>query len=208
MEEIANQNLDEDEKEQIAYYLSKSKNNNPLVSALEKVLENAELVPISPPGLFKQSSIFLREGYRRIASTKWFTSIIISFFLIQLSITFIQIMIIILFNRLGLNQIFNIGIFDRIAERLETLTFIDWAEILSSLLSAIFIFLGILLIKKDTLRAFRMFERSILISIFLTQVFVFYKEQFSGLFGFAINILILIAIKFFIKKEKHNLSQY
>ena len=47
-----------------------------------------------------------------------------------------------------------------------------------------------------------MFERSILISIFLTEVFIFYQEQFAALTGLAANILILIALKFMIEREE------
>jgi len=47
-----------------------------------------------------------------------------------------------------------------------------------------------------------MFERSILVSIFLTQVFAFYKEQFSALFGLLFNIVILLALRFMIERER------
>ena len=47
-----------------------------------------------------------------------------------------------------------------------------------------------------------MFERSILVSIFLTQVFAFYKEQFSALLGLLFNIVVLAALHFMIERER------
>jgi len=47
-----------------------------------------------------------------------------------------------------------------------------------------------------------MFERSVLVSILLTYVFIFYKEQFAALVGLLINILILIALRLMIKGEQ------
>jgi hypothetical protein len=46
-----------------------------------------------------------------------------------------------------------------------------------------------------------MYERSILVSIFITQVFIFYKEQFGALVGLAYNLIILASIKFLIRRE-------
>jgi len=50
--------------------------------------------------------------------------------------------------------------------------------------------------------ALRMFERSALISIFFTQVFIFYREEFGALLGLALNLLILAALRFMLEKER------
>ncbi|MDW8354504.1 MAG: hypothetical protein RMK57_08235 [Bryobacterales bacterium] len=47
-----------------------------------------------------------------------------------------------------------------------------------------------------------MFERSALISIFLTQFFSFYKEQFSPLAGLLLHLLILVAVRFVMEQER------
>ena len=46
-----------------------------------------------------------------------------------------------------------------------------------------------------------MFQRSILVSIFLTQVFMFYREQWAGLYLLAFNLLMLVALDFMIERE-------
>jgi hypothetical protein len=85
---------------------------------------------------------------------------------------------------------------------MQHLRFADWAEIVSSLLSGFFVLCGVLQIRRSRLFAFRMFARSILVSIFLTQVFAFYREQFSALLGLVFNILILIVLRFIISQER------
>ena len=47
-----------------------------------------------------------------------------------------------------------------------------------------------------------MFERSVLVSILLTYVFIFYREQFAALAGLAFNVLILIGLRMMIKREE------
>jgi len=68
-------------------------------------------------------------------------------------------------------------------------------------LSAVFSFLGIIFLARNRRLALKMFERSMLISIFLTQVFIFYREEFAALLGLAYNLLILAAIRFMLEKE-------
>lgn len=41
----------------------------------------------------------------------------------------------------------------------------------------------------------------ILISIFLIQVFIFYREEFGALLGLVLNLLILAALRFMLEKE-------
>jgi hypothetical protein len=66
--------------------------------------------------------------------------------------------------------------------------------------------LGIAEMRRSRLAAFRLFERATLVSIFLTQVFMFYREQLSGLVGLAFNLLVLITLRFMIHREEARLA--
>jgi hypothetical protein len=82
------------------------------------------------------------------------------------------------------------------------LPFVDWALFVSSTISGILIVTGIVFMAYSRLRAYEMFHRAILVSILLTQVFVFYQLQFVALLGTLLNILILIALRYMIAHEK------
>jgi hypothetical protein len=47
-----------------------------------------------------------------------------------------------------------------------------------------------------------MFEWSVLVSILLTYVFIFYKEQFAALAGLSFNVIILIGLRIMIRREE------
>jgi hypothetical protein len=47
-----------------------------------------------------------------------------------------------------------------------------------------------------------MLEWSVLVSILLTYVFVFYKEQFAALAGLSFNVLILVGLRIMIRREQ------
>ncbi len=82
-----------------------------------------------------------------------------------------------------------------------SLPFVYWALFVCSSISAVFIISGIVFMPHSRLRAYQMYQRGVLVSILLTQVFAFYEYQFFALIGLFINILILMALRFMIHRE-------
>ncbi|MCX6013937.1 MAG: hypothetical protein NTV30_11185 [Chloroflexi bacterium] len=206
MEEVALDDLDEDEKQRVVEYLENCDQEDPLVKNLSGFLKYAKVTPASKP-LFLKIKEFFRLKYRRIVYTFWFRIAVILFCTFQLMVNFFNIfglIIIKLSNSTITQNTFLRWFFD---SNPQTMTLIDWAQLFSSLVSAIFVFWGLLIFMKSRLAAYRMFERSILVSIFLTQVFVFYNEQFSGLLGLCIYLLVYLALRFMIERESHSLSE-
>ncbi|MFO8010814.1 MAG: hypothetical protein R6U89_08400, partial [Dehalococcoidia bacterium] len=162
LEEIALHDLDSEEKARLLNYLGGSDLNNPLVSRLFDTVESADLVPTPAPSPFRRLVKWLQTRYRKLSSYRWFHLSIVIFFLFELISSLFYIVVVIL-----------------IADR-GALDWIEWALVASSIVSTAFVFWGILALRKSRLRAFEMFERSIMVSIFLTQVFVFYEEQFGA----------------------------
>jgi len=189
MEEVAVYDLDVEEKQRILEYLDKSDPNNPLVSKLREVVETTDIVPLPHPGLFRRFKNLIRSYYRRISLSQWFRPIIVGFFLFQIFAGFSYVVTIV------------------IAEHRQSLDFTDWAALSSSLVSACLVLWGAWAIRKSRLNAYRLFERSVLVSIFFTQVFVFYEEQFVALVGLTVNLLILVALRFMIDREGSTLAQ-
>jgi hypothetical protein len=83
-----------------------------------------------------------------------------------------------------------------------SLPFADWAQFIFSSISAILIITGIVFMPRSRLTAYQMYQRGILVSILLTQVFAFYEYQFFALIGLFLNILILLALRFMIHREQ------
>ena len=69
-------------------------------------------------------------------------------------------------------------------------------------IEGVFVLLGILRLRKSRLEAYRLFRASILINLFITEIFVFAREEFSALIGFSVNLLILLALAFLIDRER------
>lgn len=202
MEEVASHDMDEDEKKRALDHLERSDPRNPLVAALKDSLARTDLISPPHPSLYTRSNRLATSFYQYVARLRWFTFGVICFFMIQLLIKILYVFVLVFFIGLGWERILDAHIVGYIAGRMQHLAFIDWAEIASSLLSGFFVLCGVLQIRRNRLFAFRMFARSVLISIFLTQVFAFYKEQFSALLGLVLNILILVVLRFMIGQER------
>lgn len=203
MEEVARRDLDEDEQKLALDYLKQSNAELPLVAALKGALAHTDLrrAPVEP-SLFVRGKKLVTDFYKFIAGARWFGLAVIVFFIGQLIAKSIYVFVLIFIVGLRREQILNYRILGLIVGQIRHLSFLDWAEIASSLLSGIFVLCGVVLIRRAKLTAYRMFERSVLVSILLTQVFAFYKEQFSALLGLLFNIAVLLALRFMIERER------
>jgi hypothetical protein len=201
-QELVLHDLDEEGKNRALYYLNQSNPKDPLVIALANMLSNIKLTPYLSPSFYTRIKINLKNLYRRITLHRTFYIGIITFFIFQMIVTLAYAIVLIFFLGLGWEKILSIRVLNHIVQRIYNLSFIEWAELFSSLLSGVFVTIGVFSINRSRIFAIRMFERSILVTIFLTEVFIFYREQFAALLGLSLNILILIALRFMIEQEE------
>jgi predicted small integral membrane protein len=72
------------------------------------------------------------------------------------------------------------------------------------LVTAVFVIWGVVrMLRRRRLPAYLMFERALLIQIFIGQFFTFVELQFVAAFGFVVNLLLLITIRYMIRGEQH-----
>ena len=202
MEELALHGLDEEDRDLALLYLSRSDPAHPLVPAIRDLISRAELIPPTRPGFFLRSRSALRELYRRAARLRGFPAAITAFFVARLAVSLVYAVVLVFFFGLGWVRIARLSPFAHAVESIQNLTFVEGMQLASSLLAAVFTLLGVIRIHVSRLRAFEMFERSLLVSILFTQVFSFYREQFSALLGLLVQALILIGLRFVIEQEE------
>lgn len=201
IEEVVVRDLDVDERRRAEDYLKAGESSNHLHSALQQVLRHAVTVTPRQPGWIERTKTFIANLYRAAARQWWFPFGVIAFFLAQLGIQLLYAFILVFIIGLGWNEIFDFKLINRVVVNFLHLTFVDWIEIGFSLLSGALVLWGIVCMRRSRLKAFVWFERSVMISILITQVFAFYKEQFSGLLGLVLNIAVLFAVRFAIEQE-------
>ena len=91
---------------------------------------------------------------------------------------------------------------DRLGNDTTIITFFDGSLILFSALATALVVAGALLLRRSRLRAYTLFQKSILVSLFFTQPLLFYRDQWGALLGFTVDILVFLALRFMIEHER------
>lgn len=187
IEQIPQGEFSDEEKQRTLYYLDQS-GGGPLADGLRRVVSEVKAAPATGPGFYEHWKQTLYSRYREIALRPWFRPLVLLLFPLQL-VADISVVTGLFFREGVLGELGKLGV-------------TDWAIVASNAASAFYIAWGMLLFRRSRLEAFRMFERSILIDIFICQFFLFYKDQMSALSGFAFDLLLLLALRFIIGREQ------
>lgn len=204
LEEVALRDLDEHELRRALRYLEHSDPDHPLVPAVADLLHRAELVPVPPPGRLARARAWVRERYRALTQRRAFVLALVVFFTAQFVLRLAHVVALILGWRFDPEDPSGAGWWTRVAAVQTGLDFLDWARLGASLLSGLFVGWGVALVWRSRRRAYEMFKRSVLVTLFLTQVLIFYEEELSALMGFAFNLLLLIALQLMIRREQED----
>jgi hypothetical protein len=70
------------------------------------------------------------------------------------------------------------------------------------LISILFVLIGLVRLGHSTVEAARWFRRSILVGIFLTQVYLFYESQLAALWAVAVNLVVYFSVDAFIREHE------
>jgi hypothetical protein len=198
LENVAVGDLDRRERDRALRYLARSDPADPLVEVLQELLGRTDLVPTPSPGPFVRLRREAIQRYRRLVALPGFPRVVIAFFVAQLLLKITHVAAMLLWDAPMIGFAPSLPAIERAAEEF---SLIDWALIGSSALSALFVLGGIAWIRYSRLRALQLFQRSILVSVLLTQVFIFYRDQWAALTGLAFNLLVLLALGFMIERE-------
>lgn len=201
MEELARHDLDEAEAERARRYLERSLPGNPLVDGLSAALHGVEVRPPRMTALVR-SRERLRGLYRKLVRMPWFDRAVILVFVGQLVVKLAYGALLVYTVGLSHEEILDLRFMSWAAERTLDLSGTEVAQLVASAVAGVFVLLGVLrVLRGSRLAAFRMFERAILVSILLVQVFSFYNEQFAALVELLGNLTLLLLVRSMIGLE-------
>lgn len=80
-------------------------------------------------------------------------------------------------------------------------SFTEWMQVAGTLASAALITVGLMAWRGSRPRAYRWFERGVLVDILITEVFAFYDSPGAAIVGLAVDILLLVALRIAARHE-------
>jgi hypothetical protein len=144
--------------------------------------------------------------YRRAILHPKFSWIVVSSFVGLHAVKVISGLVVVFFAKTNATHAPTVYHFGERARALSDLNLLDWVQLLSYLASTILVALGGILAFRHRLEAYRMFQRSILVGILVTQPFMFYRDQWSALIGLAFNILLYALTGALIEEERKSVT--
>jgi len=204
LSEAALHDLDAREQQRALELLDRADQSDPLVAPLRRLLGEVQCLPARPPGRLTRAARWIRGHYYRLIEERWFPRALgILFFLLGL-FSVLQV--------LGL--VFNVLVVANgnpqisISEALDSfgdVSLYGWLNVASAVLGAVLLWIGIVRLGESRLSGYVWIERSLLVSICLTQVFVFIESQFTAVFGLAVEVVLLVTVRSMIRAE-HKLA--
>ena len=194
--------MDESTKRRALNLLDKVDRSDPLYAPTRSLLEGVEAEPDRKLPLTKRVALRLESLYKRIIKTGWFPKVVTAVFVFYAVQVAIQIILIILLTGASIAGLNAKELFEAAFDHIGKLSFTSWAVIISTLVSGILILIGVFRLKRSRLEAYRFFDRGLLVSIFITQVFLLAESQFAAVFGLAVDLILLVSVRYMISQEQ------
>lgn len=206
MEELARHDLDEVEAERTGSYLERSDPTHPLVTGLRSTLRQVDFLP-PRLSVIVRARERVRAFYRRTIRLPWFDRAVILVFVGQLAVKLLVGAVLVYSLGASLDAVRDWRLAGWMIERTRDLSGLEIAQLMASGVSGVFVLLGVArVVRRERLAAYQMFERAILVSILLVQVFSFYAEQFAALVELAGNLVLLLLVRSLIRLEEERLE--
>ncbi len=195
LKEAVINDLDFAEKALALSYLDRADQQSPITKTVRELYQKLEAIPRDKPSVVSHIKDLAKNLYRNLIKQKWFANVFNLFFVFQ----FIVSVRVVALSILTVAALFVGSKISLVNLPISTIEIID---LFASAIAGFFIIYGAIKMQSSRLEAYQMFKRSLLVSIFLVQVFSFYTEQLTAFIGLIFNILILTTLNYFIDQEK------
>jgi hypothetical protein len=179
--------LDEHERVQALVLLDSTGADTPLATEVRGLLTDVPALPPHEPGWFARAGAAVRAEYLAFTRTRSFVAIVDA---------------VVLLLALG-------KLLEAVALALDgpgVRGFVEWASVVSSLVSSALIVIGAIRLPTSRLDALRWFDRGLLVEILVTQVFVFQQRQLEGLIGLTYTIVLWALVRSAMRAERESES--
>ena len=194
--------MDEDERRRALRFLDRADQSDPTVATLRTFFRNVRVRPEAQAPLAQQLLDSIRTRYARLATNRWFVRVVTAIFVLWGIATVIEIISLIFTLEPHLRAQKTVKIVSAVTSKGGNYGFVEWANIVSSIVAGVFVLWGLVRLRRSRLAAYAMWDHALIVEIFFVQVFVFIQTQFGACIGFLISLLLLISIRFMAARER------
>jgi hypothetical protein len=197
--EAARRPFDENQKRRALELLQGAEDAGPLVEPVRRLIAEFDALPPTEPPRLARWGAAVRRRYFELVERPWFVRLLAWIFAAWALLSFLAVIEFVLSLAVDWGGAMSGFRRDDIAH----LPFINWASLVSTTASALLVVAGLLrLRRRRRVDAYRMFSYALLVAIFVTRVFAFVESQFGAVFGLAVDLLLLITVRYMAEQEQ------
>jgi len=167
---------------------------NPMLTPLRELTERVDALPAAERSRLSLLGERVHRGYLALTERGWFQRAIAALFTVWAAVTLLNLLV------------FVLALADPDVESAtleQNGAFLGTAIVASSGVAAAFVTVGLLRLHRGRrIDGYEWLARGLLVSLLLTQVFLFVQSQFGAVFGLAIDILLLITVRVMARHER------
>lgn len=160
--------------------------SDPLTGALRARIAAAGSAIAASPGRSVRIARAVEAAYRRLVLTRAFRGMLVAVFAVVAASTIASTAALVIDG-------FEVGPVNRGGG--------TWVQVAATSAVAVLIVVGIALLHRSRLAAYRWFLRAMLVNILIVQVFNFYDSQLVAVVGLAVSLIIYTALRYAIARE-------
>jgi hypothetical protein len=179
--------LDEGRRRETIALFDQTAPGGPLAERVRALLEDAPALPPHQPRWPARVAHRAHALYTRVAGRPFFVQAVDTMFVV-LTVVFVAEALLVSLDGPGMT---------RFSER---------ATFASSVAAGFLFLLGVFELHRSPTVAYRWFERGLLVTIFVTQVFAFAEEQLAGVLGLVIALVMWVTLRTAVRAEREHLA--
>lgn len=187
LKEVVTNEMDQEELIEVMKYLKQSDQRNKITKFLSKSFRTLSDIPPRSPSLYHSLKMWLTHWCFQLITQRWVVRLLVLFFLLRSAEFIVR----------GFELIIN-----TFSQNLATLQLLPTLNVFAIFLQAVLTVIGALLMRRSRIKAFRFFRNSLLVSIFVLQLFIFYQNPLLGLLTTLRDVALLTMVEYFINSEK------
>ncbi len=194
LEEAVAADMDPSEKARVMELLDKADGRSALTRQLKQLVGSLDVAPPPRPGWLERLSLFLDDRYRRFWLRRESRQVVRLVFGLQAALLTVGVLSLAYAN---VDDVLAALAGDAGYQRQLLI-----GQMLAGSVALALVCRALWLLGRSRLLAFQALRMATLINLLLTQVFIFFREQFAALPGFGFNLLLLLIISYALYQER------
>ena len=193
LEEAGQHDMNQRERTAVQALLARSNPNDVLTQRLQKLVDRLPVTPLPPPSRIARLRGSLAEWYDSMWESRS-SNVAVRWFFVLETLVFLGAVIVALYTNVDDVQ-------DFFAGRIQYGYSLVVGQLLSTVIAATCVVIGLGLLQRSRLRALEWFRRATLVHLLLTDFFLFGRLQFEALPSFIFHVAVLVMLNIALAHE-------